>query len=157
MDADVPAVRILCNEAYRELAEMGLNYTATYQDEAVTRDRMQKGTTFVLVDEDGSLLATVNVRAEDWKNGPRRTAYVGQFAVTPRLKRQGWGRRIMDFVEDWAREQGFDQVQLDTAQPALHLVDWYRRLGYRIIDETRFEGKTYASWIFEKDLHPDVR
>ena len=40
-ELDVPALRLLVNAAYRQLADMGLNFTGTYQDEQVTRERMQ--------------------------------------------------------------------------------------------------------------------
>ena len=39
-DADVPALRILVNSAYQQLADLGLNFTGTYQNEDITRERM---------------------------------------------------------------------------------------------------------------------
>lgn len=42
-EADIPQIRVLVNQAYKELADMGLNYTATYQDEEITRSRVSKG------------------------------------------------------------------------------------------------------------------
>jgi hypothetical protein len=41
-DSDIPAIRLLVNSAYKELSDMGLNYTGTYQDEEVTRNRINK-------------------------------------------------------------------------------------------------------------------
>ena len=150
LDADVPRIRYLVNAAYKELADRGLNYTATYQDERITRERMQQGQTFVL-EHDGELIATVLFKKENFFTG-RDSAYVSQLAVAPAWKRHGLGNRLMDFCEELATQQGHDCIQLDTAQPALHLVTWYQNRGYRIVGETRWDGKTYLSWIFEKDL-----
>lgn len=58
----------------------------------------------------------------------------------------------MNFCEDLAKSEGLDAVQLDTAKPALHLVTWYQKQGYKIVGETKWEGKTYESWIFEKEM-----
>jgi hypothetical protein len=42
-EADVRALRRIVNQAYRELAEMGLNYTGTYQDDSLTHARGRQG------------------------------------------------------------------------------------------------------------------
>lgn len=150
-DEDVPSLRRLINAAYGELAEMGLNYTGTYQDEETTRERISGGRAFVLEDESGGLVVTALVSRKNEITG-RDSAYISQLAVSPSLKKCGLGRLLMDHCESVAREDGFSHIQLDTAQPAAHLVEWYRRRGYRIVGEVRWSGKTYSSWIFELEL-----
>ena len=147
-DTDVPVLRRLVNAAYKELSDRGLNYTAPYQDEETTRLRMQKGRVFVL-ELDGAIVATILFWAENHFTN-RKTAYVGQFGVVPDLKKQGLGTLLMDYCEDLARAEGFEGLQLDTAQPALHLVQWYQKRGYVVVGQTHWEGKTYDSFIFEK-------
>jgi ribosomal protein S18 acetylase RimI-like enzyme len=147
-DADVPSLRSLVNAAYKELSDMGLNYTATYQDEETTRQRMQKGRVFVLK-LNGAIVATILFSAENYFT-KRKTAYVGQFGVSPELKKRGLGTLLMDYCEDLARAEGFEGLQLDTAQPAVHLVEWYKKRGYVVVGETHWEGKTYDSFVFEK-------
>ncbi len=44
---EVPAITKLLNAAYKELADMGLNYTATYQNQDQTKERISKGRCFV--------------------------------------------------------------------------------------------------------------
>ncbi len=148
---EAPAIRLIANAAYQELADMGLNYTATFQDETETRRRMSKGRTLLVQDGEHKPIGTI-LMFESNKITGRRSAYFGQFGFLPEYKGRGLGSRVMDFVEDLARREGYECAQLDTAKPAKHLVDMYLKRGYRIIGETHFEGKTYDSWIFEKDL-----
>ncbi len=129
---------------------MGLNYTATYQDEIVTLERISKGKAFLL-EKEGQLLGTVLLKKENWFTG-KNSAYVSQLAVTPTLKKNGLGTLLMDLCEDLAKKEGLEAIQLDTAKPAGHLVAWYKKRGYKVVGETRWEGKTYESWIFEKTL-----
>jgi len=150
LDSDIPAIRCLVNAAYKELAEMGLNYTATYQDEAVTRDRIKKGRAFVF-EVDGQIAGTVLFSAKNYFTA-NKTAYVSQLAVRPDIKRTGLGSLLMNHCEELARTEGFAGIQLDTAKSARHLVEWYLRRGYQIVGETHWEGKTYDSWIFEKQI-----
>lgn len=148
VDQDIPALRVLVNEAYKELSDRGWNYTATYQDEEVTRKRIEKGQAFVL-EIDQKIVATILYSIENYHT-KRRTAYVGQFAVHPTLKKSGLGSILMDYCERLAKQQNLEGIQLDTAQPAKHLVDWYLKRGYVIVGETHWEGKTYDSYVFEK-------
>jgi N-acetylglutamate synthase-like GNAT family acetyltransferase len=151
-ESDIAELRLLVNAAYKELGDMGLNYTATYQDEEVTRQRISRGRAFV-IENNGELLGTVLFTAKNYFTGCR-SAYVSQLAVTPRLKHAGLGTVLMNLCEKLASDENFEAVQLDTAKPAQHLVDWYLKRGYKIVGDTRWDGKTYESWIFEKVLIP---
>lgn len=149
-ESDVPELRLLVNEAYKELADLGFNYTATYQDEKVTLQRIQSGRAFILT-ENNVLVATVLLSEKNYFTN-RRTAYVGQLGVKHSYKRLGLGSLLMDHCEQVARSEGFPAIQLDTAKPALHLVRWYEKRGYEVVGSMQWEGKTYESFIFEKNL-----
>ncbi len=154
VDADIPAIRKLVNAAYQELADMGLNYTATYQDDVITRDRVSKGRAFALTDQD-AILGTVLFAEQNYFT-KRRTGYVSQLAIAPSLKKSGLGSLLMDLCEEIAAREKFEGIQLDTAKPAKHLVEWYQKRGYEIVGETRWDDKTYESWIFEKSLRSQL-
>jgi predicted N-acetyltransferase YhbS len=145
---DIPALRKLVNQAYQELADLGLNYTAVDQDEEKTRERLNKGRAFVLTAEN-NLIATVLLSAENHFT-EKNTAYVSQFAVAPKFKKSGLGSLLMDHCESLAQLEKFEGVQLDTAKPAKHLVNWYLKRGYQIVGEKHWDGQTYDSFIFEK-------
>lgn len=149
-EADISALRKLVNEAYKELSDRGWNYTATYQDEETTRQRIQKGRAFVL-ERNQEIVATILFSKENYFTN-KNTAYVGQFAVAPEYKKNGFGSILMDYCEALALAENFEGIQLDTAKPATHLVNWYLKRGYVVVGETHWEGKTYDSYVFEKAL-----
>lgn len=151
-EGDVGALRVLVNEAYRELAEMGLNFTGTYQDEELTRLRM-RGKEVYLAYLGDELVGTVSLEVGR-PPGEAPYLYVNQLAVAPPHKRRGIGRFLMGLAEQRAREQGVSRLRLDTAIPARHLVEFYQALGYRVVDEVRREGKTYRSYVMEKRIAP---
>lgn len=148
VETDIPALRNLVNEAYRELSDRGLNYTATYQDEQTTRERLEQGKAFVLV-KDERLIATILYFKKNYFT-EKNTAYVGQFAVAPQYKKHGLGSLLMQHCESLAKSENYEGLQLDTAIPAEHLVNWYLKMNYKIVGTTHWEGKTYDSYIFEK-------
>jgi ribosomal protein S18 acetylase RimI-like enzyme len=146
--ADIPAMRTLLNAAYKELSDKGLNYTATFQDEHTTYQRVNEGRAFVLLD-DHQIIGTILFTIKNHKTG-LNTAYISQFAIDPLHKKMGLGSQLMDYCENLAEAEGFDGVQLDTAIPADHLVQWYQRRGYNIVDKVHWDGKTYDSYVLEK-------
>jgi GNAT superfamily N-acetyltransferase len=148
----------LIRRAYKVLADMGFNYTGAYQDEAMTRARIADGECFVMVDG-GKTIGTIVLYPPNnsfpwldrnsWYAKPN-VALCGQFAVEPELQRKGCGARLMDFVEMRAAAQGANELALDTAEGATHLIRYYKNRGYRFMGYIQHEGKTYRSAILSK-------
>lgn len=147
---DVPALRQLLNAAYKQLGEMGLNYNATFQDDELTAEGLIEGRSFV-IDRKGQLIGTMKIRQHNAIDS-RSCLYIGRFAVLPELQGQGLGLYLLQLAEKIGKREGFSCMQLDTAQPAQHLVKFYQDYGFKIQRSIYFEGKTYTSWIFEKEI-----
>lgn len=148
-DRDVPALRSLVNSAYRPLAESGMNFLGAYQDEQITRERMQ-GKEVHLAFIGDQLVGTISLEVEQKEHGP--VLYINQLAVAPAYQRQGIGGILLRFAEQRATELGLGALELDTAIPAKHLVNMYDRAGYRVLREVHWPGKTYDSYIMHKQL-----
>jgi GNAT superfamily N-acetyltransferase len=146
----------LLHRAYARLGAMGLNYTAVDQTPDVTAKRLGSGTCFVATQGDklvGTILVHPTYASNDcaWFTRPG-VACVHQFAVDPSLQGGGLGRRLLQRAEDWAREHGFTEVAMDTAEPAAYLVEFYGRLGYEVVDTVQWDGKVYRSVVLRKLL-----
>ncbi|MFG6442386.1 GNAT family N-acetyltransferase [Roseateles sp. LKC17W] len=153
----------LLHAAYASLAAQGWNFTAADQRVEVTRERLAGAQGFV-AELAGRIVGTVAVR------GPKRvseayiadpppalyttpgTAILSQLAVHPDCRGLGLGERLMDAAEAWARERGFTQLALDTAEPAATLRRRYERRGYVMVGGVQWQGKTYASVLMIKLL-----
>ena len=61
---DVSAIRRLVNDAYRELEDLGLNFTGTYQDEQTTFERMQGAEVYLLYRQN-ELVASINISLKE--------------------------------------------------------------------------------------------
>jgi GNAT superfamily N-acetyltransferase len=157
------ALTALLHASYASLATQGWNFTAVDQSVDVTRDRLAGAQGFV-AELGGRLVGTVAVR------GPKPagetyiadappplyttpgTAILSQLAVHPDCRGLGVGEQLMDAAEAWARDQGFSQLALDTAEPAAALRARYLRRGYAEVGGVQWQGKTYASVLMCKPL-----
>jgi len=146
----------LLHRAYKRLADMGLRFVATYQDEAETRQRMEKGECFV-ISEGSKLIGTVmlylNLSSNpcEWYRNSGISCF-GQFAVEPEYQEKGLGSRLMSFVEDYAKEKGAVEIALDTSEKAIHLIKYYKRRGYRFIQFHQWDRVNYRSVVLSKRL-----
>ncbi|MGM9485366.1 GNAT family N-acetyltransferase [Roseateles sp. NT4] len=166
-DDCLQALTALLHTSYASLAEQGWNFTAVDQSVDVTRERLAGAQGFV-AEMGGRFVGTVAVR------GPKHageayiadpppplyttpgTAILSQFAVHPDCRGLGLGEQLMDIAENWAREQGFHQLALDTAEPAAALRARYLRRGYTEVGGVQWQGKTYASVLMCKPLTAGV-
>jgi GNAT superfamily N-acetyltransferase len=145
----------LLHRAYAPLAVMGFRYVATHQDAARTRQRVGGGRECYVAVQDGRIVGTVTFRNASltrgcpWYDRPDVCSF-GQFAVEPPLQRRGIGSRLMDVCERRAVETGAAELALDTAEGADHLIDLYRRRGFRFVEHTRWPEVNYRSVIMSK-------
>jgi predicted N-acetyltransferase YhbS len=157
-DDSVEGLTELLHRAYAALGANGWNYTAVDQIVEVTHKRLAEGTCLVAVDRDGRMIGTImyNPPHTSYQGSPwlcrSDVAHLGQFGVEPSLQRGGIGARLMAAVEGMARADGAREIALDTAEPAVHLIDWYARCGYRFIEHAQWKGKRYRSVIMSKAL-----
>ncbi|TIV75630.1 MAG: GNAT family N-acetyltransferase, partial [Mesorhizobium sp.] len=69
-----------------------------------------------------------------------RDFYVGKLAVEPELQSQGVGARLMQAVEDLARERGKDAIELQTRIELTANHAAFARLGFRETGRTAHAG-----------------
>ena len=155
---DIGAITELLHEAYAPLAAAGMRFLASHQDAAVTQERMAQGETFVATDGDVIIGVVTLLEAAATQGSPfydrPDVAGLGQFAVRPDYQRRGIGARLMEIVEDRARQNGVVELALDTAEHASDLIAMYERRGYRFIEYVRWDVVNYRSKILSKTLAP---
>ncbi len=153
---DISAVTALLNEAYKLLADAGMMYVASWQDDAITRRRMNRGTGYVTFDGE-TLVGTITLTNIAGTNGcpwydRDDVCSFGQFAVVPARQGEGIGTRMLLHVEEEARKLGAKYIALDTAETAVELIAYYRNLGYELVETTQWDETNYRSVIMSKRL-----
>ena len=77
-------------------------------------------------------------------------AEIKRMYVVPEARRQGLGRRLLEALEDRARELGYARIRLDTGARQPHAQAMYERAGYHPIEN--YNGNSMASFWGEKIL-----
>jgi len=151
----------LLHAAYRPLAEKGMRYLATHQPPETTLKRLKKGDSFLGFTE-GELVSTIIVVKDDpnepcgWYQNPE-VYFFTQFAVKPKYQGLGLGKKLMDFVEEYATSDGAKEMALDTSEYAHHLISIYKKRGYRFVEYAQWSVTNYRSVILSKSLTPQPK
>jgi GNAT superfamily N-acetyltransferase len=160
---DVELLTELLHESNAPLAAGGMRFVASHQNAAVTKQRMDRGETFVAAD--GNVIVGVITLCEP--DARHRSPFCarpdvadfGQFAVRPAYQGRGIASRLMDIVEARAREKGIAELALNTSEHAEDLIAMYTRKGFRFIEHVQWDEVNYRSVVLAKTLSrsPDGR
>lgn len=145
----------LLHRAYKQLADMGLYFVATYIKEEEMQGFIDRGECFV-AEHDGRLIGTILLYPRG-KNTPEiykrdDLLVFGKFAVEPEYQCKGVGGMLMDFIEKYVKEKGIKELALDTAEEAQHLIDYYSKRGYKPIGYHQWNITNYRSIVMTKKL-----
>lgn len=161
-EADVEAVTRLVHAAYAEHSDVGLNFTATDQSEAVTRYRLFAGQSWV-IDRGGEVVATATVSLPPGEHIQRlsavartpKTAWLNQLAVHPTHRGAGLARRLLETAIGFAHDRDARALGLDTAAPALGIRALYAHWGFVERETVHWQGKTYDSVVMSRTVVDD--
>ena len=91
---------------------------------------------FWLWQVDGQVVALLVARLLDERSMPHLqpmlACQIQSVAVLPSWQGQGIGHALLQQAEDWAREQGAQEMRLDVFQFNQHAIGLYQRRGYQI-------------------------
>lgn len=88
----------------------------------------------------------------DWENRDGEALIVHRLAVHPDHQGKGVGKRLLHFVEEYAKETGFSSVRLDVYSGNPGAVAFYRRSGYQERGMVSFPFRKEPYHCFEKKL-----
>lgn len=114
---------------------------------------------FVYVAEyEGITVGTVTLRdkppayypSDIWHEDDRRSLYLFRLAVSPEFHGKGFGVKILEQVEEMAREQKVKRIRLDCDKNLSFLKQYYLSAGYKLIREAAV--KDYQCILMERDV-----
>jgi GNAT superfamily N-acetyltransferase len=85
-----------------------------------------------------------------FKRDDADTAYIKRMWIAPEGRGLGLGRRLLEALEEKARELGYRKLRLETEKSLGEAQRLYRSSGYREVP--RFNEELYAHHWFEKEL-----
>jgi len=79
-------------------------------------------------------------------------------AIDPNLQNKGYGKKVIDFCEDYAKNNNYKSIHLDVFSKNKSALKLYQNRGYQKVGELRFEFKPKGNqqyFCYEKVLKDD--
>ena len=117
------------------------------------REGLALGEFFFAFSPDGGHVGMVRIMKEDalyWGKNNTPARYVHSLVVLPEHTGQGWGKVILETVEQQALKEGISLLRLDCDRNNPRLCAFYEALGFQPVGEVKLPLSTYQ--LYEKDL-----
>lgn len=118
---EVEAIVRLVNEAYH-LAER--HFTDELRTDVGEVSELVARGEFLVLEAEQGLVGAVHLHIEGDQG------HFGMLAVAPAYQRQGFGRRLVEAVEEHCLAHGCREVHLEAVDARVELPGWYARMGY---------------------------
>lgn len=129
--ADIPALNILINSAYRgESSKKGWTTEAdllegkrTTEEELIQTIEDPKNTILKFTENDKIIGSVLLVEKE-------HQLYLGMLTVSPELQNSGIGKKMLAEAENHAKTLGLSSIIMTVISVREELITWYKRHGY---------------------------
>ena len=74
----------------------------------------------------------------NWITNNENNLYIHRLAVHPEFQKKGLGKYLMDFAENYAKDNGYISVRLDTFSENKRNLKFYESRGYQRLDGIYF-------------------
>ncbi|MDZ7804470.1 GNAT family N-acetyltransferase [Thiohalophilus sp.] len=136
-------------DAYYELRWRTLR-APWHQPRGSERDEHEANATHRMIIDDAQQVRAVG-RLHALEAGTGQLRYM---AVDPDYRGQGLGKQILSALEEAARAQGLQQLILHAREP---VVDFYRRQGYALLDQSHTLFGEIVHYEMSKTLGPSYK
>ena len=151
-DGDNRAVRCLFARGQRDFAAGLEEAVESYVRHSLAADLAdiplhylsEPGSHFWVAHDQGNVRGMVGVQ--------RRSAVEGELrrmSVAIEARRQGIGWQLLETVEEFCREQGYQQITLSTVTQLQPAIAMYRKFGFNLVDERAYGQMTVQFFVKE--------
>ena len=141
-------------ESYRELLEYeekngsNTNWVKDLYPTRTIAEEAERESTLYVIEESGKICGSVilnhfqpeGYKKMDWSIEAEgdEVLVIHTLCIPPSMAGMGYGRKIMEFAFNMAKELECKTIRLDTFAGNVPAASFYKRLGYRLVGETVF-------------------
>lgn len=112
-------------------------WNIAYPDYNRLMNEVEKGSLFIIKHK-GVCIGTITLSEEQdmvfesvsWKNNSEKFIVINRIAVFPSWQNMGVGKKLIQFAEEYAKDNNFKSIRLDVASSSESLLKFYQSIGY---------------------------
>ena len=143
---EIPEIMEVARACAAHMMNMGIfQWNDHYPTEKSFTIDISRQELYVLLNEGGiigmvALTTTMDeeYKPVEWLTKNKNNLYVHRLGVHPDFQGQGYAQKMMDYAEQFAKENGFDSVRLDTFSKNRRNQHFYEQRGYIRLENIYF-------------------
>lgn len=143
---EISAILKLTAACAQNMADQGIHqWNEDYPSREAFENDIDRGELYVL-QEGQNIVGTIVISnfmdpeytAVPWTTTDQNNLYIHRLAVHPEHQSKGYGKLLMDYAEEHARNQNSNAVRLDTFSKNGRNISFYKNRGYREVGSIFF-------------------
>lgn len=156
--SEIPDILTITKACAKKMSSLGIyQWNEHYPSKKVFEHDIQRNELFVFEENSNSIgvivistFKDVEYEAAHWRNKKENAIYIHRLAVHPDYQSKGYAQKMMDFAENYARENNFSSVRLDTFSQNTRNQAFYTQRGYQKLEAIYFPKQSeYPFYCYE--------
>lgn len=156
--SEIPDILTITKACAKKMSSLGIyQWNEHYPSKSAFENDLKRGELFVL-QENSTIIGTIVIstfKDEEykeirWLSTKDNAIYIHRLAVHPDYQSKGYAQKMMDFAENYARENNFSSVRLDTFSQNTRNQAFYTQRGYQKLEAIYFPKQSeYPFYCYE--------
>ena len=148
--SEIPDIFAITGRCAALMIENGIyQWNAIYPSKAAFEKDVERNELYVL-EHSKKVIGTVVISSfmdeeyepVKWLTPNAKNMYIHRLAIDPDFQGNGFAQQLMDFAEDFAIENGFTSVRLDTFSQNKRNQKFYETRGYKRLGDIHFPNQS---------------
>lgn len=143
-----------------ELERNGIyQWVESYPTKEIIEKDLKKGVLFVLKNS-REIIGAINISEEqeveylqvNWEFDNSKVLVIHRLVISQKHQRNGYARKLMDFAENFAKENDYSSIRLDAYSQNNRVLDFYTKRNYVIRGDVHFPKREHHFHCMEKEI-----
>lgn len=147
-------------DAKYDLESKGIyQWTDNYPTISLIESDLREGALYTLKNNNEIIGAIVLNEVQDiayksinWELDDSKVLVIHRLVIDPKHQGKGCAHQLMDFAENFAKENGYSSIRLDTYSQNERSISFYKNRSYIIRGEVNFSERVYSFYCLEKKV-----
>ena len=155
---DIENIMVLIKNCIKDMETKGIYQWSEYYPTAEIFEEDIKGKSLYVMEDKDNCLGVISINEDQspeyrelvWADKSGKILVIHRLAVNPECQKQGIGRQLMDFAENYAKEKDYSSIRLDAYSGNPRALNLYECRGYKRVGQIFFPGRELPFNCYEK-------
>tara|TARA_R110002167_G_scaffold328783_1_gene535309 strand:+ start:1524 stop:2768 length:1245 start_codon:yes stop_codon:yes gene_type:complete len=134
-------------------------WTDKYPTISIIESDLRKGVLYILRNNK-NIIGAINISEEQeaeyefikWEFDNSKIVVIHRLVIDPKYQKNGYAQKLMDFAENFAKENNYSSIRLDAYSQNVRVIEFYKKRNYFIRGIVNFPEREYEFYCMEKEI-----